>query len=334
MSYWQPGTHYNAGDVVEYEGSRYQIIQPHRAQGDWAPNATPALWGRMSGDSGGHSGGHGHGGHNQSHGQGQGYGQGQGQGQGYGNNQGHQQQPQQQYNYGNEKPPAEPTKEEQKKDWRDLDDDRKKQLAVGGGLLAGAAAIAGGYFAFKEHEKSEEEKKAQTWALQNWIKDAEDRTRQFKQNGPSGPCTWVLTEGKNIPSGAIVGGEERGVNLYICRAFYDGAIIPGKAAPGMKLGGVLGYCDEEIDVPKYEVLIGDMRGLRWVQAHGRLDLRNLGAKPVEGGRENDGTHLYIAQAPHKGATHPGKASDKLDGAYIPYGGGEKRVDNYQVLCYA
>lgn len=56
-----------------------------------------------------------------------------------------------------------------------------------------------------------------------------------------------------------------------------------------------------------------MRGLRWVPASGRLNVNSLGYRPVEGGRENDGTPLYIAQAPHKGVVHPGKASEKLDG---------------------
>lgn len=69
----------------------------------------------------------------------------------------------------------EPTKEEQKTHWYDLDDKRKKQLEVrpsnassayfplqlfvqiGGGLAAGAALLTGGYLLFKEHEKSEEQ---------------------------------------------------------------------------------------------------------------------------------------------------------------------------------
>lgn len=56
-----------------------------------------------------------------------------------------------------------------------------------------------------------------------------------------------------------------------------------------------------------------MNGLRWVDASGRLNVSSLGFRPVEGGREADGTPLYIAEAPHNGAVHPGKASEKLDG---------------------
>jgi hypothetical protein len=59
-----------------------------------------------------------------------------------------------------------------------------------------------------------------------------------------------------------------------------------------------------------------MRGLRWVDASGVLNVSGLGFKPVEGGREADGTPLYIAEAPHNGAVHPGKASEKLDGEFV------------------
>ena len=65
----------------------------------------------------------------------------------------------------------------------------------------------------------------------------------------------------------------------------------------------------------YEILLGDMNGLRWVPARGKLDAASLGHRPVEGGRENDGTLLYIAQAEYKGVYHPGKASAKLDGKF-------------------
>lgn len=68
-----------------------------------------------------------------------------------------------------------------------------------------------------------------------------------------------------------------------------------------------------------------MAGLRWVNTSGHLNLAGLGYRPVEGGRESDGTPIYVAKAPHKGAEHPGKASEKLDGAYIPYGNSEVRV---------
>jgi len=313
MQYWEPGTFYSEGSVVEYEGHRYKIIQPHNSQSDWTPPVTPALWGRMDDHDGGE--------HHQ----------------------------QQQHHHEGEKhhdyvPPtqgglpsgegANVQHEERQKHWYDLDDHRKKELEIGGGLLAGAALLAGGYAAFKSHEKNEEEKKAQTWALQNWVHDAEARTAQYRQNGPRGPATWILNHGNNIPQEAIVVGKEHSWTLYICRAFYDGGIQVGKASEAFQKGAVIGYKHEEILLGTYEILVGDMNGLRWVDANGRLNVASLGYQPVEGGREPDGTLLYIAEAPHNGAVHPGKASPNLDGAYIPYDGKEVCVKSYRVLCYA
>jgi hypothetical protein len=59
-----------------------------------------------------------------------------------------------------------------------------------------------------------------------------------------------------------------------------------------------------------------MRALRWVNASGRLNVSSLGANPVEGGREGDGSPLFVARAEHKNCYHPGKASEKLKGLFL------------------
>ncbi|KAJ7668411.1 carbohydrate-binding module family 12 protein [Mycena polygramma] len=296
MQFWEPGTFYALGSEVEYEGHRYKIIQAHTSQSDWTPPITPALWGRLddhdrTGESNHHQ-------QQQHH---------------HGESEKHHNVPQPQG------PPAGDSvnvhHEERQKHWYDLDENRKKELEIGGGLLAGAALLAGGYAAFKGHEKNEEEKKAQTWALQNWVHEAEARTAQYCQYGARSPATWILNHGKNIPQEAIVVGKEHSWTLYICRAFYNGGIQLGKASDAFQKGAVIGYKDEEIHLGTYEILVGDMNGLRWVDASGHLNVSSLGYKPVEGGHEDDGTPLYIAEAPHHGAVHPGKASEKLDGAY-------------------
>ncbi|KAL4253454.1 hypothetical protein ABKN59_002091 [Abortiporus biennis] len=317
---WEPETQYNVGDVVEYEGHKYKIVQPHRSQSDWAPPLTPALWARLPEEY--------HGGEHHEH-----------------HEQPQQQQPQQPYvppqgGY-DEKPWDQQTKqqvpvhhEEQKKSWDDIDPERKKQLELGGGLVAGLAAIGAGYFAYKHHEKSEEEKKAQVWGLQTWLKDAQARTEDFHRNGPRGPATWVLAHGTNIPQGAFPGGEENGEPVYISRAFYEGGLTVGKASSRLKKGAVIGFAHDEIDFDTYEVLLADPRGVRWVSTHGKLNLAELGARPVEGGREPNGTPLFIAQAHHNNSILPGKCSEKLKAAFIPYKGTEKEVSDYRVLCYA
>ena len=63
----------------------------------------------------------------------------------------------------------------------------------------------------------------------------------------------------------------------------------------------------------YEILLGDMNALRWVPTSGKLTISSLGYRPVDGGRDTDGTILYVVRAQHKGCYHPGKASERLKG---------------------
>ncbi|HEV7735830.1 MAG TPA: hypothetical protein VGO47_00415, partial [Chlamydiales bacterium] len=62
--------------------------------------------------------------------------------------------------------------------------------------------------------------------------------------GPRSPTTWcvdapmftcrllgplrllnrILTHGHDIPQGAIIGGQQNGQTIYICRAYYEGGI--------------------------------------------------------------------------------------------------------------
>ncbi|KAJ3516540.1 hypothetical protein NLJ89_g1050 [Agrocybe chaxingu] len=312
---WEPGTQYNYDDVVDYQGHRYKIIQPHRSQGDWTPPVTPALWGRLQDD-------HHHGGDNKY------------QQQGY-----QPQQPQQPYQQPQQHQPPPPQyggqpgqQQQDNKPWYG-DEDNKKKIGLAAGVLGGAAVLAGGMFAYKKHEEDKDEAKAQAWSRENWLNDARARTQAFHQQGPSAPATWLLTHGKSIPKGAILVGREKSWNLYISRAYYDGGLLIGKASDAFKKGGVVGCKNEEVHVEDYEVLAGDMSQLRWVASSGKLHLASLGARPVEGGREVDGTPIYVAKAPHKGAEHPGKVGENWDGAYIPYDGEEKLVKEYQVLCY-
>jgi len=315
---WEPQTQYGYGSIVEYQGHKYQIVQPHQSQSDWAPDKTPALWSRVpeSYDCDEHEG------HHERKPE---------------KWKGEEEAPYHHEQHHNAPPPEKQipiSHEEQKKNWYDIDDKRKKELEIGGGLLAGAALLGGGFLAYREHEKNQEEKKATLWSLQGWLRDAQVRTDEFYRNGPKSPVTWVLNKGKQIPQGAIVGGHERGGDLFIARAFQDGSIQPGKASSVFQKGAVIGFKEHEIQLDTYEILVGDSRAIRWVNTAGHLNLDSLRATPVDGGKEDNGTPLYIAQAPYADAVHPGKCSAALDGAYIPYGGSEKKVKEYAVLCYA
>jgi len=306
---WEPQTQYNTGAVVEYEGHKYRIIQPHQSEANWTPPATPALWSRLPEEGRWEP-------HPECH------------------------PPEFHDNKGpsyhdQAKVHEEVPVEEQKKNWYDLDDHRKKQLEVGGGLAVGLGLLGAGYMAYKGHQKNEEEKKAQIWSLQGWVRDAQARTDKWYEQGGRGRLAWILNKGRHIPDNAIVGGKEHGKNLYICRAFHEGSLQIGKASPVFNEGGVIGYKHHEIAVGTYEILVGEPDAVYWVESSGTIDLNNFkNLALVEGGREDDGTPLYVVQAPYHDALHPGKASTKLPGAFIPYDGSEKEVKQYRVAVQA
>ena len=55
-----------------------------------------------------------------------------------------------------------------------------------------------------------------------------------------------------------------------------------------------------------------MSRLRWVPSSGKINVQSLGYRPIDGGKDLDGP-LFVVEAPHKNAVHPGKAGEKLDG---------------------
>lgn len=54
---------------------------------------------------------------------------------------------------------------------------------------------------------------------------------------------------------------------------------------------------------------------------------------VHAGHDIDGTQIYVGRAYHEGDLIPAKVMPSKRAAYVPYGGREVFVDNYEVLCY-
>ncbi|GAA6035419.1 hypothetical protein JCM8097_000246 [Rhodosporidiobolus ruineniae] len=72
--------------------------------------------------------------------------------------------------------------------------------------------------------------------------------------------------------------------------------------------------------------------MEWVEAsYGQIP---KGRRPVEGGFEEGGQHLFHAVTVLNGVNVPGKTGEHLHGANFPFGGGEtiKAVD-YRILCW-
>lgn len=41
---WTPGVAYAVGDLVQYHGKLYEVVQAHTSQEDWQPDTVPALF--------------------------------------------------------------------------------------------------------------------------------------------------------------------------------------------------------------------------------------------------------------------------------------------------
>lgn len=133
-----------------------------------------------------------------------------------------------------------------------------------------------------------------------------------------------------VPHGkAVVGGYDiNGETIYVGRALCSGDIIPGKIVPSHQTCYVP-WGHQEHSVKEYQVLTmsGDVQ-VTWVPAsNGEVP---TGA--IEGGRTCNGEKLFIGRAHHHGSHVVGKVHPSHRFLYIPFGGKEESLSNYEVLC--
>ncbi|KAH8109828.1 hypothetical protein DFH11DRAFT_1624702 [Phellopilus nigrolimitatus] len=144
---------------------------------------------------------------------------------------------------------------------------------------------------------------------------------------------WAGANPGLLPPDAIKGGKESsdGSPLFVARAPYMGGLHPGKASSGYCW---ISYDGKEIYIKSdYEVLVGLESSVKWVSVEGRYSHNKLGDYiPVRGGREEDGTPLYIAQVNLADGIHCGKVKDNST-AMIPYNYKEHLIDSYRVLVF-
>jgi Protein of unknown function (DUF3421) len=132
---------------------------------------------------------------------------------------------------------------------------------------------------------------------------------------------WIRVVNGLIPTNALVAGNEAdGSPLYIARASYQGGLQVGKA--NSKTAFIV-YGGKEYSIQNYEVFIGTGK---WVAATSN----NFPSNAIIGGKENDGTLLYIARAKLSNGIHTGKVH-KNGQAWIGYGGTEYTIEQYEVL---
>ncbi|GAA5882151.1 hypothetical protein JCM3774_002943 [Rhodotorula dairenensis] len=122
-----------------------------------------------------------------------------------------------------------------------------------------------------------------------------------------------------------------GSPVWVASALFDdgSAVHPCKIARGrvmISYGGA-----ERVHEGRYDILpiTSDME---WVPAgYGELP---KGRRPVEGGFESNGGHLYHALATIDGVQVPGKTGTHLHGANFPWSGVEMVYEcGYSVLCW-
>jgi len=137
--------------------------------------------------------------------------------------------------------------------------------------------------------------------------------------------SWVAYDG-SIPGNAVVGGQENGNSLYVCRASYEGAMHAGKVI-GTNCN--IGWGGREIEASSFEVLVNGGVPVAWVPFTGQMP---KGA--VKAGDEN-GKPMYVGQGTHTdGTVHAGKIIGQ-PGEYIfnyGYGGEELTLkSNFKIL---
>ncbi|XP_030755376.1 uncharacterized protein LOC115881830 [Sitophilus oryzae] len=143
--------------------------------------------------------------------------------------------------------------------------------------------------------------------------------------GACGAQCWVASSGGAVPPSGFAGGEDNGESVYVVRANYNGALIPGKLVPSHGQAYVP-WGGAENPVQEYEVLC-DFPG-QWLANSGG----NIPANAVPGGQSEDGEPLYIGRTVHDGCLTIGKIQPSHGVLYIPYGGQELSFSDYEILC--
>jgi len=138
--------------------------------------------------------------------------------------------------------------------------------------------------------------------------------------------TWLQSSAHaGIPPNAVYAGNDAdGSPIYVGRAYHEGDQLPAKVIPSKQVA-YISFNGQEIPKHQYEVLSGS--GFTWVQsASGHVP---TGA--VSAGNQSNGEPLYVGRAHFQGSLTPGKVHRSHGCLYIPFGGAEHSVQQYEVL---
>jgi len=129
--------------------------------------------------------------------------------------------------------------------------------------------------------------------------------------------------------------DDDGMDLLVGRAPFKGGMHPGKLNPSHS-SLYVSYGGEEVPMQEYEILIQEGRdNLHWVEA------KNGEVPPaaLKIGYEANGDPLFVARGKvekdscdENFSMSVGKMNPRYGLAYLPYGGKEIEVAEYEVLC--
>lgn len=139
-----------------------------------------------------------------------------------------------------------------------------------------------------------------------------------------GEHCWIEASGGMVPSGAVTGGKDNDEDLFVGRAFHEGALLPGKVQPGHSVCYVA-WGGQEHGKSDYQVLC--QAAHTWVPTTGN----NIPPNAIPGGETEDGEPLYIGRVHHEGTLTVGKVQPSHSVCYIPFSGAEVAFPEYEIL---
>lgn len=146
-----------------------------------------------------------------------------------------------------------------------------------------------------------------------------------------------------LPQHAIYAGNDcDGSAIYVGRAHHEGELLPAKVIPSKNVA----YSKLEIvtsrtffnfyyflvswggqEIPKYHYDILCNGNVHWIPSQHGASHPNA----VLGGHTSSGESLFIGRAHHQGSITPGKIHPSHQTLYLPFGGDEVAISNYEIL---
>jgi len=113
---------------------------------------------------------------------------------------------------------------------------------------------------------------------------------------------WKSATYGSVPDGAFSAGYDGGP-IFVCRAWHEGELIPGKLVPTHGVAYV-SFGGQEHKKDAYEVLCGT--DIKWIVMQNYNADSDLPPHKFEGGKTAGGERLFIGRVHHNGVDACGK----------------------------